>query len=227
MRYHRQLRKIMLIVTIMSLLLVVALSYFQATFPEVIAIVIFNNAMICILTGSLISLFQAVVGYINEKRDAILLFYKDAIMFKDKNINYPFMRSEFIDSISGLKDVREVINLFQYKCKLSYLRIEINPQSEDIVMTAAKRIYISYCAQIRVFREMRSSLYDGIRFMYKSEDDLISDGVDNQSETESMNRLLQQKEEEIEKAYNDEAAGRERNSIFQLLRYICFTEGLV
>ena len=43
---------------------------FQAKFPEVVAIIIFNNVMIFILTGRLISLFQAVVGYINEKKDA-------------------------------------------------------------------------------------------------------------------------------------------------------------
>ena len=57
------------------------------------------------------------------------------------------------------------------------------------------------------FKEFRETLCDGIRFMEKTDGDLISEGViDIPNANREMNDLLQTKEKAVEDAYNDENA---------------------
>ena len=63
---------------------------------------------------------------------------------------------------------------------------------------------------------MESALYYGIRFMDKTDEDLISGGGDIRTATESMNRLLLQKEEGIEKAYNDDVSRKEKIYLLEI-----------
>ena len=64
-------------------------------------------------------------------------------------------------------------------------------------------LYKSYGRQIIPFRDMENALYASLRYMDKSDDELIEEGIDIPTETSRINKQLQSLEKKIEQAYNE------------------------
>ena len=76
---------------------------------------------------------------------------------------------------------------------------------------------------MKPFKEFRETLCDGIRFMEKTDGDLISEGViDIPNANREMNELLQTKEKAGEDAYNAENARKKRNEAYEILETYLF-----
>lgn len=223
MRLQYRLRESFIWITSVSTVLSVLTSIFYFNCKEYIVWSILNNIMICISTGCIIGCIQSFVGYANEKYMAVLNFYKEAIMLEDAIINYPFMRSGFIKSDEGLKDIRVIIHRYLDSFKFSSQCVFIGKHPDE-VLKAANSLYISYGEQIKPFREMDDAIIDSLRFMDKSDSELISEGIDIQSETERINTQLQSLEHKIELAYNARLQQEQRIKNYEVLEAYLFSK---
>ena len=222
MSYHRKLKNTLYFVTAIFTITTIIFTALQLKHKASVTFSIINNISICILTGCAIALIQAVIGYKTAKHDSLLIFYKDAIMLEDKIIHYPYMNSGFIDAPTGLKDVREILTLFSSTIRLSYLQIDMNGRLDD-VLKAAKELFSTYDKEIDNFRKFENTLCDAIRFMDKTDEELIKDGIVNiELATKMVNENLQQHEKTIESSYNDETLRKKRNKAFEVLEEYLF-----
>ena len=126
MRYHRHMRNWMTAISAIFLLTTILFSYLQEKYSCITVFAIINNISICILTGCLIALLQFIIGYHNAKHDHLLSFYKSIILLEDKITYYPYQRLGFVDAVSGLKDIREVLNFYSESVILSYRQIDFD-----------------------------------------------------------------------------------------------------
>lgn len=224
MKYNRIMRNWMFAISGIFLVITIVFSFLQDKYPNEIVFAITNNISICILTGCLIALIQFIVGYHNSKHSCLLVYYRDLIMIEKKIIHYPFMHSGFVNVQTGLKDVKEILDFYSYNVRLSYLQIDFDGYC-DKTLSAAKELFTLYEKQIAVFKRFEDALCEGIRFMDKSNEDLINDGVtDIQKATQEMNALLQSKVKDVENAYNDEIEQGKRNSAYKELEKYLFNK---
>lgn len=224
MKFNRIMRNCMIAISALFLALTIVFSALQVIYPKKMIYAIINNISICILTGCLIALIQFIIGYHNSKRDSLLIYYKNLIMLENKIIHYPYIRSGFIDAQTGLKDVRVILDFYSSDVKLSYMQIDFGG-CYDKTLNAAKELFALYEKQITVFKRFEDALCDGIRFMDKSDEDLINEGIlDIKEATQNMNAYLQSKEKDIENAYNDEIEQNARNQSYQKLEKYLFNK---
>lgn len=224
MRYYRHMRNWMIVISALFLIFTVLFSVFQVKYQDESIYSILNNISICILTGCLIALIQFVVGYHNSKRDTLLVYYKDLILLEKKIIHYPFMRVGFIDAISGLKDVKEILDFYSSNVRLSYSQIDFDGYCDES-LNAARELFVLYEKQMIAFKKFEDALCEGIRFMDKSDEDLINDGVtDIQKATQEMNAFLQSKEKDVKNAYNDAIEQDKRNKSYRKLEKYLFNK---
>lgn len=222
MSYHRKLKNALCFVTAIFIITTIIFTVLQLKYQTSIACSIINNISICILTGCVIALIQAVIGYKTAKHDSLLIFYKDAIMLEDKIIHYPYMNNGFIDAPTGLKDVREIVTLFSSTIRLSYLQIDMNGRLDD-VLKAAKDLFSTYVKEIDNFKKFENTLCEAIRFMDKTDEELIKEGIVNiELATNMVNENLQQHEKTIESSYNDETLRKKRIKAFEVLEEYLF-----
>lgn len=205
-------------------MIVCVLSYSQINNRDIVGYSIANNIFICVLTGVIVALIQAIVGYTAAKHDCILAFYKDAIMLEDKIIHYPYGRSGFIEAHSGLKDVRDITALFSEQLEFSYRLIEF-PKKGSVLFQAIKALYLSYSKHIKAYKEFDSDLCDAIRFAEVSQETLAEEGItDIKAENESINRKLQAKAEQICDIFNDEEEQRIRVAAYEVIERYLFKQ---
>lgn len=224
MRYNRHMRNWMIGISVLFLIITIIFSVLQVNYQEKAIYAIINNVSICILTGCLIALIQFIIGYHNSKHNNLLIYYKDLIMLEKKIIFYPYSQVGFIDAVSGLKDVQEILNFYDSNVKLSYLQIDFDGQCDD-ALNAARELFDLYKKQIKTFKDMEGALCDGIRFMEKSDEDLFNDGItDIPKASQEMNAILQSKEKEIEFAYNDVNEQKKRNEAYVKLEKYLFNK---
>lgn len=224
MKYNRIMRNWMIAISALFLALTIVFSVFQVIYPKEMIYAITNNISICILTGCLIALIQFIIGYHNSKYDSLLIYYRNLIMLENKIIHYPFMHSGFVNVQTGLKDVKEILDFYSYNVRLSYLQIDFDGYC-DKTLSAAKELFTLYEKQIAVFKRFEDALCEGIRFMDKSDEDLINDGItDIQKATQEMNAFLQSKEKDVENAYNDVIEQDKRNKFYQKLEKYLFNK---
>ena len=223
MRFQYKLRRSFVWVTIASVLgsLIVAILYFNNS--EVAIWSILNNLIICIFTGCVIGCIQSFIGYANEKYMAVLSFYKEAIMLERSIINHPFMRSGFINPREGLQDIQVLIGRFYDDFKFSYLCLFIG-NNRDKVLAATSSLFELYETQIKTFKDMENALCDSLRYLDKSHDELIQEGIDIPTETDKINFQLQSLEKEIEKAYNDSDSQEKRTRNYEIIEKYLFSK---
>jgi hypothetical protein len=179
--------------------------------------------MICIATGCVIGCIQAFIGYANEKRMSVLTFYKEAIMLEDAIINYPYMRSGFISSDVGIKDIRKINYRFMDSFKYAWQSIYLG-KSPDHVLKSVESLYYSYCDQIKPFRKMEDALTEALRYMDKSDSELIAEGINIPLKTAKINEKLQSIEHEIEEAYNKQESQEKRTANYLLIEAYLFSK---
>lgn len=224
MRYNNRVKRILLLTLVPLIVIVCALSYLQIKHKNIVWYSIANNIFICVLTGTIIALIQAIVGYATAKYDCILAFYKDAIMLEDKIIHYPYCRSGFIEAHNGLKDVREITSFFSEQLEFSYRLIEF-PKKGNVLFQAIKALYLSYSKHIKAYQEFDSDLCDAIRFAEVSEETLAEEGItDIKAENESINRKHQAKAEQICEIFNDEEEQRIRVAAYEVIENYLFKQ---
>ena len=222
MRYHRHMRNWMTAISAIFLLTTILFSYLQEKYSCITVFAIINNISICILTGCLIALLQFIIGYHNAKHDQLLSFYRSIILLEEKIVYYPYQHLGFVDAVSGLKDIREILNFYSESVISAYKQIDFDGRY-DKALTSAQTLFTLYSNQMKPFKEFRETLCDGIRFMEKTDGDLISEGViDIPNANREMNELLQTKEKAVEDAYNDENARKKRNEAYEILETYLF-----
>lgn len=222
MRYHRHMRNWMVGLSFLFLLITILFSYLQVVYDGDVVYAIMNNISICILTGSMIALLQFVVGYHNAKYSDLFAYYKDLVMLEERITFYPYQHVGFVDSVSGLKEIREILDFYSSSVQVSYKRLDFSGRS-DQVLNAAKDLYKLYQNQIKPFVEFRDALCDGVRFMGKSDEELLREGITNiPKENQKMNSLLQAKENAVAEKYNDEMEQAKRSSAYKILEEYLF-----
>ena len=222
MRYHRIMRNWMIGLSFVFLLITILFSYLQIVYSDDVVYAILNNISICILTGSIIALLQFVIGYYNAKYSDLFTYYKDLVTLEEKITFYPYQHVGFVDSVSGLKEIREILDFYQSCVQVSYKRLDFGGHN-DQVLNAAKDLYKLYQNQIKPFVEFRDALCDGVRFMGKSDEELLREGItDIPKENQKMNSLLQAKENAVAKKYNDEIEHTKRSAAYKILEEYLF-----
>ena len=226
MRYHRHMRNWMIGISIAFLIISIVFSCLQIVYRENVTYAVLNNVSICIFTGSLIALLQFAIGYHNVKYDCILTYYKYLVMFEERITYYPYQHCGFVDSVSGLKEIREILDFYYSYVQISYKMLDFNGYN-DCVMRSAKELHELYSSQTQPFVEFRDALCDGVRFMGASNETLWSEGItDIKKATEEMNSLLQSKEEAVRERYNDKNEQEKRNAAYKTLeRYLFGKQG--
>jgi hypothetical protein len=212
----------MIAISAIFFLLTILFSYLQEKYLCIPVFAIINNIVICIFTGSLIALLQFIIGYHNAKHDQLLSFYRSIILLEEKIVYYPYQHLGFVDAVSGLKDIREILNFYSESVISAYKQIDFDGHC-DKALISAQTLFTLYKDQIEPFKKFRDTLCDGIRFMDKTEVDLICEGViDIPDATRKMNELLQEKEKAVQDAYNDENARKKRNEAYEILENYLF-----
>lgn len=224
MRYNRQLRNIIGLSLIPIAIIVFIFSYLQIAYKDVAVYAILNNVFICVLTGGIVAFCQAIIGYENAKHDYILAFYRDLMMLEYKIGHYPYNRIGFVDALSGLNDVRDVISTFSSGATYSYKQIDF-PEKSNKVLNAVKTLYFTYAKHIKLFHEFDDELCDALRFLDASDDELLEKGItDIPSENIKVNHKLQAKAEEIRGLYNNEEDRKTRDKEFAVLEQYLFNQ---
>ena len=223
MRLQYKLRRVFIIITSIFLALVILTTILCLVSNGNTLWSILNNMMICIATGCVIGCIQAFVGYANEKRMSILTFYKEAMMLEDAIINYPYMRSGFKSPDVGIKDIRKITLRFMDSFKFAWMSIYLG-KSPDNVLKSVELLYYLYCDQIRPFRKMENALIEALRYMDKSDSELIAEGIDIPLETAKINDTLQSIEHEVEEAYNKQESQKERTANYLLIEKYLFSK---
>ncbi len=224
MRYHRHMQNWMIGISIAFFVITIIFSYLQVIFKDSVTYAILNNISICILTGSLIALLQFSIGYHNAKYDGIFTYYKSLIALEEKITFYPYQHIGFIDSVSGLKEVREILDFYYSHVQTSFKMIDFNGKNDN-VMQSAKELHKLYSSQMQPFVEFRDALCDGVRFMDASDETLLREGITNiEKATVEINAMLQSKEEALQIRYNDKNEQEERNAAYRVLERYLFGE---
>lgn len=211
MRYYKQLVIYVGISSAVLILITAILTAIQVNNTSNTLISIINNIIICFLTGEIILFFQAIIGYKNVKRECLLAYYKDLILLEDKIIHYPFNETGFVEASKGLKDIREIIALFDAGAKFTYMQIDFG-ERKDVVLEAAQTLFKSYAKHIDAYREFDSDICDALR---KNE-------LSSQIEIEQINKKLQDKEKEIESLYNSREDQKIRDAAYKKLENYLF-----
>lgn len=223
MRLQYKLRNSFVWITLVSFIASILVAIFYFKNKDSVVWNILNNVTICIATGCIIGCIQSFIGYANEKYMAIINFYKEAIMLEDAIINYPFMRSGFIESSDGLKDIRIITHRFYDSFKFSYQCVFIG-RSQNKILIAVDLLYKSYENQIKPFRDMENALCDSLRYLDKSNDELIHEGINIPAETDRINLQLQSLEREIEKMYNERESQELRIKNYEIIEEYLFSK---
>jgi len=209
-------------ISIVFLIITIIFSYLQVVYSGDVLYAILNNISICILTGSIIALLQFVIGYHNAKYSDLFAYYKDLVMLEERITFYPYQHVGFIDSVSGLKEMREILDCYSSGVQVSYRRLDFGGHN-DQVLNAAEDLYGLYQNQMKPFAQFRDALCDGVRFMGKSDEELLRDGItDIPEENRKINSLLQAKENAIVEIYNDETEKEKRNAAYKILEKYLF-----
>ncbi len=187
-------------------LLSIFLSILQSVYSDTTVFAILNNISVCILTGCLIALIQFVVGYRSAKYDALLNFYRSSLVLEDEFVHYPYTHAGFVDAKTGLTDIRKIIGLFDYDVKVAFWQIDM-PAEKTEELKAACNLYVFYQEQIQVLKSFREKLCEAVRFQGMTDEQLYRSGItDIRKENIRINAALQDKETELENAYNDSDA---------------------
>lgn len=142
-------------------------------------------------------------------------------MLEERITYYPYQHCGFVDSVSGLKEIREILDFYYSYVQTSYKMLDFKGYN-DCVMLSARELHRLYASQIQPFVEFRDTLCDGVRFMSASNETLWREGItDIEKATEEMNSLLQSKEEAVCERYNDKKEQEKRNAAYKSLeRYL-------
>lgn len=217
MKFYKHVIYWMTCISIFFTITTIVFTYLQIVNDKRVVFSIINNISICVLTGCAIALLQSIIGYINTKHDCLLVFYKDLLMLEEKIVHYPFNHIGFIDVVSGLRDVRVILDCFNFNTKLSYMQIDFGGHC-DKILKAAKNLYASYQNEIKAFDDFSDALCEGIRFMDKTDEDLYNEGItDITYATNKMNEYLQSKEKNIENTYNNKEERQTRSISYNIL----------
>lgn len=217
MRYHRHMRNWMIGLSSLFAVVTAVFSCLQVTCADKAIYAILNNISVCILTGALIALLQFAIGYHNAKYNDLFTYYKALVMLEERITFYPYQHVGFVDSVSGLKEVREILNFYSSSVQASYRSIDFTVRN-DRVLKAAKELHTVYCSQMQPFLKFRDELCKSVRFMAASDEELLEEGVSDISKTmKEINAKLQSMEDAVAERYNDEKDRAKRNAAYEVL----------
>ncbi len=222
MRYNRTMRNWMIAISITFFIITVIFSHLQILYKENAIYAVLNNIAICIFTGTLIALFQFIIGYHNAKYDSLFSYYKNLVTLEERITYYPYQHCGFVDAVSGLKEIREILDFYYSSVQTSYKMLDFDGYN-DSVMQAAKELHKLYSNQIKPFIDFRDALCKGVRFMSASDEDLRREGIEDINKaTNEMNSLLQSKEKAVQERYNDKTEQEKRSAAYQILEKYLF-----
>lgn len=223
MRLHKKTLKILVPITMLFLMLTIAFSFLQFKFSNVLAYSIINNICICILTSGLLICVQSIIAFYIDRKEAVLLFYKETIMFEKKLCDYPYINNGFSLAKGGLLEVLKMTEGFSDKLKWSYMQIDTSNKKSRII-NALISLFSIYQIQICEFVKMEKLLKQALEFIGIPESELINQGVDINKETAMHNEKLQAQEKEIEKAFNDVDNNKRRNNNLDVIEEFLFNK---
>lgn len=223
MRTQWQLLKAMIITVIVSLIASIITSILYFKFSKNVLYSIINNISICIFTGCIIGLIQAIIGYINSKRNALLSFYKECIMLEKEIIRHPYMHSGFVKIDDGYKDIQLILDRFNDNYKIAWMEIYSTKHSGKVII-AAKQLYSQYCQHILPYRHMEDALCEAIRFNEQSDELLLSKGIDIDAKTNEIQKNIDQCELNIQKQYNDDNEQKKRSHNYEVIENYLFSK---
>lgn len=218
MRYQHQLKTTLLIATVISLAFTIFFSYLQVKSPAATCYSIYNNIIICILTGCTITLIQAFIGYGNAKREAVLKFYKNTLILEKMIYDHSVLGRGFSFAKKGYSEIIQISKYFNDELKLSYVQI-YRENKKDSQIQAITIIFNIYHELYLKYQTMESTLGAAVNFIEMSNEEIKKAGLDEKAETQKYNSVLAEKMQNIIEELSDEKKRKslnENNKIIEL-----------
>ena len=187
----------MLIITIISAIATIVCSYFQLNNPNIVALQIINNIVICLLSGCLLIFIQSVISYNYTKRESILCFYKNIMILEKLIHDHSVIGRGFNLAKQGYQDILTITRFFEDAFKMSYMEIDSSNQ-KNLEIQSVKQMFQVY----NKYREMEKHLGQAINFAEQSDEELA--GIDIKSETQKYNLILSKQIKEIAEEFGNE-----------------------
>jgi len=227
MRFNRIMRKTMIIISIISLLLTILFSVLQAEYPSCVVITILNNVSICILTGCFIALIQSIIGYRQSKYDSVYQFYRDFVSLEGEIAYSPYNTVGFVDSVTGLKEIREIISVYSDQVIPSYRNIDFSDKKDD-VLNAVKQLMSLYKDQIESLKIAEKALCEGVKFMQIDETGASAEEIrKNDIKQLELNKSIQKAMIGIAEAFNNEEIHQKLNMAYGVIEMYLYGEKVV
>ena len=191
-------------ISIISIVLVIIFSWLQSLYDNSEIISIVNNITICVATGCIVALLQAVVGFNASKRESVLNFYNACVTYEKKIYNHSVIGRGFSFAKQGFKEINDITLFFDTALKPAFLLIDVS-NSKDEVIVAVKKVYNQYISIHKKYVNMEIALGEAVDFAEMSDDEIIENNIDEKEETNKHNEKLKAKFDEVLCEYGDKA----------------------
>lgn len=188
---------------------------------------VLNSFFIGIFTGFLAALLQAIFSYIEEKKRLLLEFYKNSNSFDEMVIHYANSRPVFLRADIAIEYVRNLCNYFLFNIKDLYLSMACEETQTDKEFEAVSTIYDSFSKEAELYHELEDLLYQGIKFMAMTEDELLeSDIGDIEEYQDDLNGKIQKAADKTVDFYNNGDELAKRKGAFEILKNYLFKKSV-
>ena len=188
---------------------------------------VLNSIFIGIFTGFLAALLQAIFSYIEEKKRLLHEFYKNANIFDEMVIHYANSKFGFCRADMAIEQVRNLCNYFLFNIKNLFFSMACEETQTVKEFMAANIIYESFSKEATLYHELEELLYQDIKFMAMSEDELQNSGIGDIIEYQNeLSRKTQEAAEKTVNFYNNEDELDKRKEAFKILENYLFKKSV-
>lgn len=223
MRYQYKLKQLLTWLSILFVFISILFSYLQFIYSTNVLFSILNNISICILTGAIITMCQACIGYGTAKRESLLLFYKNAIILEKKIYDHSVKGRGFSIAKKGFLEINEITSYFNDEFKFSFeLIYKVKSTEKEILASIA--IYKVYLGIYKKYYAMEQALGEAINYMELSDEDINIAGLNEAIETKKHNDILANKMNEIIEELGNSEQRKILNENYKVLESYLFSK---
>lgn len=215
---HRRMRKAMLILTSIMASVTLFCGYLQSMYPLLSMWGTISNILICLLTGCAVGYVQSVIGYYTEKRNSILIFYKNiAIMYIKIDQTHALCR-RCHDERTTYTGMIGITDFFYDDVKTSYYSIDHNSRSKQI--SACKDVFLAFHEIINDIELLKSYLVECIDFADYEAKTMDKDSNEFKARIQELDKVNKQGNECFAKFYGDDFTATRRSAISVIEDYL-------
>ncbi len=167
MYYQNKLKKSLLIFILILFVIFGLFTFLQFKYEDNTVISFLNNIIVCTLTGAIVSFVQAWVGYNGAKRECIMVFYKNSMIYGKKVSEFIKDADNLVISEKNYAEIREINAYFTDEMNFSFVSVDKTDEN-DKVLIAVRDTYQYYFSCHKRFLKLEKSMADALKSIERS-----------------------------------------------------------